>query len=115
VVDHALVATLDESPHHVGAHPSESDHAELHCRAPFLHRFADCLIAAHKRSIAVATPLRSPKTDVPATRTLAPAATPSGPVVASTPPPSSNSPPGLTRSIISRPRRIFARVVWRKC
>ena len=30
VEDHALVATLDEAPHHVGAHSAQSDHRELH-------------------------------------------------------------------------------------
>src|SRR5262249_2351814 len=115
VEDHALNALLYQPPDHFRANSSESNHPELHCRAPFLHRFAACSIAAHRRSIAAATPLRSPKTDVPATRTLAPAATPSGAVVASIPPSSSSSHPGLTRSIISRTRRIFGSVVWRKC
>ena len=30
VEDHALVAVLDQPPHHVGAHPAQSDHSELH-------------------------------------------------------------------------------------
>src|SRR5262249_16922641 len=35
VEDHALVALLEKASHHVRAHPAESDHSELHCRAPF--------------------------------------------------------------------------------
>ena len=35
VEDHALVAAAQQPPHHVRAHPSESDHAELH-HAPSL-------------------------------------------------------------------------------
>ena len=30
VEDHALMASLEQPPHHVGAHPAESDHSELH-------------------------------------------------------------------------------------
>ena len=30
VIDHALVTSFHEPPHHVGAHPTEADHAELH-------------------------------------------------------------------------------------
>ena len=30
VEDHALVASLEQPPHHVGAHPAQSDHSELH-------------------------------------------------------------------------------------
>ena len=31
VVNDALVAVLLQAAHHVGAHPAESDHAQLHC------------------------------------------------------------------------------------
>ena len=30
VEDHALMASLEQPPHHVGAHSAESDHSELH-------------------------------------------------------------------------------------
>jgi hypothetical protein len=35
VEDHALMASLEQPPHHVGAHPAEADHSELHEGAPF--------------------------------------------------------------------------------
>ena len=34
VVDDAFVASFDQAPHHIGAHASQSDHAELHFEAP---------------------------------------------------------------------------------
>ncbi len=30
VEDHTLMAALEQAPHHVGTHPTESDHSELH-------------------------------------------------------------------------------------
>ena len=30
VEDDAIVAALQEAPHHIGAHPAEADHSELH-------------------------------------------------------------------------------------
>ena len=30
VEDHALMAALEKPPHHVGAHPAQSDHSQLH-------------------------------------------------------------------------------------
>src|SRR5262245_17431674 len=36
VEDHALVPTLDETAHHVRAHPAEADHSELHRQPPYL-------------------------------------------------------------------------------
>ena len=30
VEDHAVVASLQKPPHHVGAHPAQTDHSELH-------------------------------------------------------------------------------------
>ena len=30
VVDHAVMAPLEKPAHHVGAHPAESDHSDLH-------------------------------------------------------------------------------------
>jgi hypothetical protein len=30
IVDDALVPALHQAAHHVGAHPTQSDHAELH-------------------------------------------------------------------------------------
>ncbi len=34
VEDHALMASLQQPPHHVGAHPAQADHSELHQLAP---------------------------------------------------------------------------------
>ena len=31
VEDHALMAALQQPPHHVRAHPAKTDHSELHC------------------------------------------------------------------------------------
>ena len=30
VEDHAVMASLEKPPHHVGAHPAQADHSELH-------------------------------------------------------------------------------------
>ena len=38
VEDHALVACLEQPPHHVGAHSAQADHSELH-NAPLSERF----------------------------------------------------------------------------
>src|SRR6185437_16686693 len=31
VEDHALMTAMQEPPHHVGAHPAQTDHTHLHC------------------------------------------------------------------------------------
>jgi hypothetical protein len=33
------MASLEEPPHHVGAHPAQAYHSELHRRLPFKNRF----------------------------------------------------------------------------
>src|SRR5262245_41030667 len=33
VKDHTLMAAAEQSPHHVGAHPAETDHAHLHWKS----------------------------------------------------------------------------------
>ena len=40
VVDDALVAAAHQAPHHVGAHPAESDHSELHVDSSSLNERA---------------------------------------------------------------------------
>src|SRR5207249_4561697 len=32
IVDHALMAAAHQAPHHVGAHPAQTDHSQLHSK-----------------------------------------------------------------------------------
>ena len=41
VEDHALMAALDQPSHHVGAHPAQSNHPDLHCCFLFHNRICD--------------------------------------------------------------------------
>jgi len=73
-------------------------------------------VDARNRFIAAATPSRSPKTEVPATKTSAPAAAPSAAVVASMPPSSSSSHQSrffnhLTHALNFRQRRANERLM----
>src|SRR5262249_12329819 len=105
VEHHALMAAFDESPHHIGAHPPQSDHRKLKVMLPPQRR-----AAARSRSMAVVTRSLSLKIADPATKTLAPAAATSGAVATSIPPSTSSSHPGLIRSISWRARPIFGSV-----
>ena len=44
VEDHALMAALEQPPHHVRAHPAKSDHSELHKSLLVLNSVLDSLM-----------------------------------------------------------------------
>ena len=87
VEHYAVVTFLDEPPHHVGAHPSKTNHAKLHISLSSVKTIFQAskvlllwAMLARSRLMAVATPTLSPKIDDPATNTLAPAVLASGAV-----------------------------------
>src|SRR5262249_14860472 len=110
VEDNTAVSSLNQSAHHVGAHPAQPYHSELHKFSSFEYyvcHCANCVTASRNNSIAAVMSLSAPNTDVPATSTLAPAATASGAVASSIPPSTSNSQSHLLCAIIFASRRIF--------